>query len=142
MLDSVVAELNHQQRPIAQHHHIIRIGQLARPATGTAKDSKQRTLRIADDNTMVAAILIDGATDGITTGIDASDDAISGAALAIGGNTITHTGGTVTTTDLDIIDDGDIDNADMAADTLDFDSVSDTLTGDLAVILVEWEWIL
>ncbi len=68
------------------------------------------------DDSMTVGIIMFGATDAITTGIDLSDDAIRVAAIALGGNPITHTGGTVTTTDLDIIDDGQIDDTDMAGE--------------------------
>lgn len=89
-----------------------------------------------DDDSMLAAILIDGATDGITTGIDLSDDVIKTAAIVLGSNPITHTGGIVTTTDLDIIDDGQIDDTDMANETFGDFSCSGaedgcTLDGDV-----------
>lgn len=50
---------------------------------------------------LAAALIIEGATDSITVGIDASDDAILGAALAIGSNTITTGVGTITSVELD-----------------------------------------
>lgn len=97
---------------------------LERPDEATdAADEVESLLRIENLDTVDPvndAIIIRSAAGLITDAIDANDAQIT--------NIITHAGGSVTSSDLDIIDDGGIESADITDSTVDQPDVDDDAT--------------
>ncbi len=115
---------------------VIRQVSDAGDATGTPDSLLLiETLEATADDGPAAGIEIRATTSGtMPIAIDATDAEI-GVALALGNNTITHAGGTVTSSDLDIIDDGTIGTADIADNNVyldDIDNTVDTIGGNPA----------
>ncbi len=55
-LDPVVAEFADEQRSVIEHHHIIRVGQLAKSASGTADRAEDQALRVDHNDPVVARV--------------------------------------------------------------------------------------